>query len=424
MPTVPRSSLASELTPTNADRVAQKPAELSSSLARRLRQVIDDAGRFVPFYAEVWRRAGVDREILRLPEDLPRLPIVNRHDLHDFGVEDRLDGRYRDGRRLTIESTSGSTGRPFDMYLDAGTLRRRRFRFLRALLLSGYRPGRRLMLISSQPTAAIEWRRSWMRWFGWNHADVSLSGASLLAEYLAIRPHILYGPLSSLLVLGQDLAAQRQRTHRLDEIISTAEQVTSTQRRLLRRYFGIDVTDFYGMTELGLMAWRRPGDSAYRMVQKGFVFEFLPAESDAGLERLIVTDLNGGAMPWIRFDTGDLVRRDHDRRGTPVLEFIGRAIDCLELPGNRKLSPYRLVSTLEELSGIERFEVIQREDGSVDVNVWSPLADVAPLLRQAESAVRQVCEGLLPVRVHHRADPLSGSAGKLRPIQSYARSPQ
>jgi hypothetical protein len=88
------------------------------------------------------------------------------------------------------------------------------------------------------------------------------------------------------------------------------------------------------------------------------------------------------------------------------------------------LSPYRIISALEEVSGIERFEVIQREDLSVDVNVWSPLADVAALLKQAEAAVREVSDGLLPVRAHPRTDPLSASAVKLRPIQSQAQAPK
>ncbi len=277
------------------------------------------------------------------------------------------------------------------------------------------------MLISSQPTAAIKGRQSWMRRFGWNYADVSASGAALLGEYLATRPHVLYGPLSSLLVLGQDLAAHRRITHCPDVMISTAEQLTPMQRRVLRQLFGgSDVTDFYGMTELGLAAWRRPGDAAFRLASSSFLFEFLPADSGAPLERLIVTDLSGGAMPWIRFDTGDLVRRDHDRTGARVCEFTGRAVDCVLLPGNRKLSPYRLVSALEELAGIARFELTQREDWSLDVNVWSSLADVKPLLALVATTVRKICEEQLPIRVHHRTDPLNFAADKLRPIRSYA----
>lgn len=424
MPSAPHSLLNSASTATNSDPSAQRLVENPALRSRKLQRAVDDAWRFVPFYREVWRRAGVDPQTLRLPENFHDLPVIGKPDLQQFGIKERIDERYRDGRRLSVESSSGSTGQPFDMYLDAGSQRRRRWRFLRALLASGYRPGRRLMLISSQPKAVIERRPSWLHRIGWDYADVSSSGAALLRAYLASRPHILYGPLSSLLVLGQDLAADDKFTHRPDVVISTAEQVTSLQRQSLLRFFGTDVTDFYGMTELGLVAWRRPADSSYRLEAGGFLFEFLPAEGGAPLERLVVTDLNGGAMPWIRFDTGDLVRRDTCRSGTPVLEFCGRAVDCLLLPGNRKLSPYRLISALEGVPEIERFEVIQREDWSVDVNVWSQLVDVLPLLKQAESSVREVCDGLLRVRAHHRTDPLSASAGKLRPIQSYAQAPR
>jgi hypothetical protein len=105
-----------------------------------------------------------------------------------------------------------------------------------------------------------------------------------------------------------------------------------------------------------------------------------------------------------------------------LLEFSGREIDCLWLPGDRKLSPYRVSSALEEIPGLERFEVIQRADRSVDINVWSPLADVTPLLDQVTAAIRRVCDGQLPVRVHHRTAPLAVGAGKLRPVRSEAQA--
>jgi len=397
-------------------------ADSSLVLRRKLRRVVDAAWQFVPFYGEAWRRAGVDPTTLRLPEDLQRLPIVGKQEFLRFDLDDRIDQRYRSGR-LAVESSSGSTGQRFDMYLDAGSLRRRRLRFLRALLSSGYRPGQHLMLISSQPLVAIEQRQSWMQRLGWNYADLSLSEAALLEKYLATRPQVLYGPLSSLLILGQDIAKHRQAIQPPDVLISTGEQLTTTHRRLLLQWFGTEATDFYGMTELGLVAWRRPGDDNYRLADNAFSFEFLPDESGEDLERLIVTDLKSGAMPWIRFDTGDMVRRDPTRPGKPVLEFVGRTVDCLLLPGSRKLSPYRLITALEDIPGIERFEIVQHEDWSVDVYVWSQLIEVAPLLLQVDAAVRDVCESQLAVRSYHRTDTFSASARKLRPVQSFARSP-
>jgi phenylacetate-CoA ligase len=416
------SSFANGLSPASPGRVAEGSAGNAAALARKLRRLIDESAQFVPFYRELWRDAGVDPKGLRLPEDLQSLPVVSREDLRRVVLEDRLDARYRHGRRLAIESTSGSTGQPFDMHLNAGSLRRRRLRFLRALHACGYRPWHRLMLISSQSTATIKGRRSWMNRLGWNFSDVAEDSASLLRDYGVARPHVLYGPLSSLLVLGQDLAASPQISHRPAVLISTAEQLTASHRRLLRHYFGVDASDFYGMTELGLVAWCRPRDFAYRPAAGSFLFEFLPAESGEDLERLVITDLSGGAMPWIRFDTGDLVCRDHARAGAPLLEFSGREIDCLWLPGDRKLSPYRVSSALEEIPGLERFEVIQRADRSVDINVWSPLADVTPLLDQVTAAIRRVCDGQLPVRVHHRTAPLAVGAGKLRPVRSEAQA--
>ena len=173
------------------------------------------------------------------------------------------------------------------------------------------------------------------------------------------------------------------------------------------------------MSELGLLAWRAATQDAY-CVSRDFFLEFLPDADVDGLERLVVTNLRGGAQPVVRLDTGDLVRRDHARPGRPITAFLGRRIDALVLVNGARLSPYRLITALEALAGVVEYGVTQQADRSVDVRIRCTREIDAPVVAAAaRGAVTDLCPGLT-VRVHCRAAPLPRLEGKLRPIRSHA----
>ncbi|HUO66540.1 MAG TPA: hypothetical protein VMV37_03340, partial [Gammaproteobacteria bacterium] len=282
-----------------------------------LQRLVNDAARHVPFYRSHWASAGIDVERLSLPRDFASLPVVRKNDLLAAGAQARLDDRRRRDD-LVVDSTSGSSGQPFEVLLDRSAVRRRRLRFLRALVGAGYRPGERLMLVASRHATPIG-----ARLLGWRYASLKQGEDALAAEYVRTRPGVLYGPLSSLLALADTLTTAHRGHPRPRLVVTTAEESTAAQRRILERAFGSRIADFYGMTELGLVAWREGCEKPYRVPATNLLLEYLPCAADDALERLVVTDLSGGAMPLIRYDTGDLVRRDRERPGAPIVRIAG-----------------------------------------------------------------------------------------------------
>ena len=383
------------------------------TLRRAMRGLVEEAGRRVPFYRAHW--AGTDLRALEFPRDWTRLPLVRKHDLLAAGVEARLDERC-ERESLVSETTSGSSGQPFEMLLSRSSVRRRRMRFLRALLAAGYRPGERLMLVAarhSTPPVA--------RLLGWTYAGLEQGEAALAAEYRRVRPRVLYGPLSTLLALADRLAGDPQGWHRPRLVVTTAEELTPAARRALERTYGERIADFYGMTELGLVAWRAAAGGPYRAPSRQLYMEFLPCAEDAALERLVISDLAGGAMPLIRYETGDLVHRDRSLPGTSIVRFVGREVDCLRLPGGLRLSPYRVTTSIEVIEGVEQYQVVQNADLSLEIVVRSSATRAEPVLESVRRAVNHVCDGALPLKVKLASEPIEPLAGKLRPVRSLAR---
>lgn len=273
--------------------------------AIQLRRMIMDAAEHVPFYRRHWKQAGVDLTRIHSSVPLEFLPVVTRADLLNCPPEDRLDQRYR-----------GVT-------VDKGTLHRQRARFWHALRDVGYVPGQRVMIISDEslPTGASLLR--------WTRVDTSLDDEAMLTTYSRVRPSVLYGPLSLLSRLAARLAASSEPVWQPRVLVSTAEQLTDAKRVLLESTFGAKVADFYFTPEQGLIAYSRPGLPGYRSIDDEFVIESLHATPGKGPGRLIVTDLVSGAMPLIRFDTGDFVTRDFAARGitfapAPIASFSQR----------------------------------------------------------------------------------------------------
>jgi len=174
------------------------------------------------------------------------------------------------------------------------------------------------------------------------------------------------------------------------------------------------------LAEFGLVAYRTPGSRAYVPARSSLVLEYLAVPHDRAVEQLVISDLAERTSALLRYDTGDFVRRDTTRVDRPVVEFAGRAFDCILLPNGERISPYRIDVALEDLPDLKAFEVVQQEDLSIDVTI-----DVAP--REAERLRCSVAAQLKPVLGH--AMPFRIAAGavrrppggtKFRPIRSLA----
>ncbi|MGB2982720.1 MAG: hypothetical protein WBC63_02530, partial [Candidatus Bipolaricaulia bacterium] len=92
------------------DRLARfKLRKRSQDVDASLRYIVRRASAEVPFYADLYARAGVNWRDITCVDDLPQLPIVRRSELLESGHEGHLR-RGLDPRILRQRSTTGTTG--------------------------------------------------------------------------------------------------------------------------------------------------------------------------------------------------------------------------------------------------------------------------------------------------------------------------
>lgn len=372
----------------------------------RLRPAMEDAARNVAIYRNLWSASGLD-------VGLQGAPLLDKPALRAARVEDRLRAGRR-GRKLTAELSSGSSGEPLTTLSDRAAMRARRFAFLRALLHCGYRPWQKLLLLTSRRRPrALPFAR-------WHYASIGGDTAGIARVAAEVAPQVLYGPLTTLELLAEHVREHLPRLPSLRFVVSTAEQLTAERQRTLERAFGVPVADFYGMTEFGLVAFRPPGAQAYLPARSTLVLEYLSLAHDRAVEQLVLSDLAERTCPLIRYDTGDLVRRDRMDPDRPLVEFAGRAFDCILMPNGERVSPYRIDLALERLPGLNAFEVVQQPDLSIDVTIDVAAGRADSLRDVIAGKLSAIFGDAMPFRIAAGAIRREPRGGKFRPIRSLA----
>lgn len=380
----------------------------------RLRRIVAHAFATVPFYRQLWRAHGVRPERLQGLDDLRHFPVVTKAQLQAAGEEARLSRACaRDS--LIEKRTSGSTGRPMTLFRDPAFEQRQKLRFLRALLGGGLRPWHRLLLVAG----TLDEARSGLP--GWRYISSEAPPELVLATFEAHRPHFLYGFLTPLRQMAQ-LARERHDGRQLKGIFTTAETLDAGSRALLEDTFGADVLDIYGCTEAGPLAWECRAHEGYHVADEGAVVECLGGGgSEAG--RVVVTSLELRAMPLIRYEVGDLAIRAAPGRcacgkdGPRLLRIEGRLADCVRLPDGRLLSPYHLTLALEQVGGLDRYQIVQQGIGRFLVRAQGPGRGEPGIEAAVAAALRRHVGGEARVELCWEDDLEPPPGRKFRPVE-------
>jgi phenylacetate-CoA ligase len=396
----------------------------------RVRGLVDHAWRNVAFYRRRFEAAGIRPEEIGGGADLARLPILTKAELRACRDGEML-ARGVDEASCTEEISSGTTGEPVRFVRTRGeeyTLFAHR---LRAQVLSGLRPWDVRMKIGSKPVRTLPHRLGLFR------CDAVSDGqphTQILAELAKKRFDVLSAMPNILDILLPLMGESNLRGRKLRRVFCGAELLSPATRRRIEEALGCRVVDFYGATEVNLVAWECVRCGLYHTCDDAVYAEVIPEDgrqAGAGEEgRLVLTALHSFAMPLIRYEIGDVVRRPAAPRGCRIGfgvidKIVGRVADHLPLPDGQWLGPGRLIEVAQSMEGVRRFRILQTSPVSLEVEVEREEGFCA----EQAGRLRAGLEKLLPagVRVEIReVDEMPLTAGgKLRIVEAWrgAREP-
>ena len=397
----------------------------------RLRDVVRNAARDVPFWAERLAAAGFDPRAPFTFDDFARLPVLERAEVRDAGAA--LRSRSVPDHLVWKDATGGSTGTPTEIWKgprERGWIESSSEHFMTRI---GLPPGSRLAYLWGHhldPSARDSMRdrtRDWLanvRWF-----DCKRLSDEVLLDYHEqlgrFGPHGMVAYASALAQLAETtLRHGREPRYPTRAFVTGAEKLFDHQREAVDLAFGVPVHERYGGRDVGGLAFQLdPRRSLDFTVDWANVL--VEPEDEEGSSAILVTKLNADAMPMIRYRVGDVARfTDEARPGNPSLvlhEVIGRDMDRIWTTEGRWLHPVAVPHLMKDFP-VRDFQIHQSADYSVRVR----LVGAPGFSDDTGAAILDTLRANLPgleITLVMEDEIPRGKANKWRPVSSDAAAP-
>lgn len=337
-----------------------------------------NAAKEVPFYRDHLADAGIRASDIRTAGDLRRIPPVTKAMLR-ANYPDRTSRRT--GRRAYETSTSGSTGQNFRVMEDHRTAGRYRAAFLMALEWAGWRFGQKHLQSGMAHHRSAEKRLKdlLLRCYYFSAYDLSDTALDRVLDVLDRgRIRHLWGYPASLDCLAR--RAKLQGFNRpLRSIVTWGDQLHPAQREAIQEAFKRRVFDTYGCGEGIQVAAQCGSGQTYHIHSLDVVVDFVDEAgnpvSAGNPGNLLLTRLDAGPMPLIRYQVGDVATASGSEtcscgRMWEILDSIqGRSADIILTPTGNRLIVHFFTGILEHFSEIEAFQVLQERRDSIILRI-------------------------------------------------------
>lgn len=347
---------------------------------KRLRKIIKYAYDYVPYYHKKFRKLGIKPLDIKTKKDLNRLPIISKDEIRE-NLKEMISKKFN-VNDLKMLSTSGSTGEPLILYITGAESEFRKAKHLRANISCGQKLRDRWVVITAPHHfgEATKLQRI-LGFYAPTPVSVFNDVSTQILTLERMKPDILDGYSSSLLILAKELKKGEIGTIRPRFIIGGAELIDDYSRHFVEKVLGAPFYDQYSSVELERMAWQCPVHQEYHMDVDAIINQFVDKNGDevSTGERgeIICTSLFNYAMPFIRYAIGDVGIPSDGLctcgRTLPLMKVVeGRRDSLLLLPDGRILTPRTFTIAMNMFKFyryIDQFRVIQKKPDLFEFNL-------------------------------------------------------
>lgn len=389
---------------------ALPPAEIRAHQQSKLAELLRHAAGAIPYYRDRLPRPGLI-DAANAFDTLRALPVLDRATIQREGaalVDPAATGHAAD-------ATGGSTGTPMAFRVDRATQIARESSLMWADALAGWRYGERIAMLWGSDRdvrgAAARWKSNarWLvenrRWFNaFDMGPERMDGFHAAME--AFAPHLIVAYSGSAFVFARHL---RQRglkpSYPLRGLVCSAEVLAPEMRREIEDVFGRPCFDRYGNREFGAIAAEDAGHDGLLLNHADCIVE------NGAAGQVLVTYLHNRAMPFLRYDTGDLALVRADGRLGPVQ---GRRSDTIRTAAGRLIHGEFFTHLLYGCPGVAQFQFVQETLHDYRLVVVARPEDVAAHeVRWREEILRQVgADSRVTVAPAERIPPLASGKHK------------
>lgn len=344
--------------------------ELDSIQKIKIKKLMSVASKNVKYWKQILPSLGED-EFTGVMELLQKLPILTKQIIRENNqlMFSEVINKY------ISASTSGTTGHPLNIRRDlkcnaitkAATWRARRcwkiepydkevylISFGKGSFLGRLRMrmGRKI-LEDAFPSSKIEKNK-------------------IVKRIFKYKPKAIEGFPSGLVDLATGNGVKFEIN--IPVVITTGEMLYKDQRLLLENFFSGKVYSYYGSNEIGSIAYECEYQRLH-VCEEHVIVEIVDEEGRHVVDkpgRVLVTDLDNMAMPFIRYDIGDVATLSESscpcgRKSKIITELLGRTQDYLSGIEGRRLPATQLAGSLKGLKAVGNIQFIQRSESTINL---------------------------------------------------------
>jgi len=160
-------------------------------------------------------------------------------------------------------------------------------------------------------------------------------------------------------------------------VFTTAEMLYPHMREMIEDVFNCKVYDGYGLNDGGISAYECPEHSGLHIDTERSVMEVVNQDGhqmNDGEGQILATSLHNYAMPFIRYDTGDLGHIISENcncgRGYRLLKRVtGRQLEMLMTPEGKYIHGFFFNHILKEINGVKEFQVLQKTLNKIVIKI-------------------------------------------------------
>lgn len=349
---------------------------------KQLRKLVNFVYKNVPYYTNLFNQISVRPSSIATIKDLEKLPILTKqiikHNWEEF-IPINIDKlKYK------IGSTGGSTGEPLKYRMSIEDYEKGVTLLYRGWGYAGYKLGDKVAVIAGSsliPDAKSNLKKKIQNLFlncrDYSSFDMSEENLSKYFHDISNwKPNFIRGYASAIYLFAKFIRENNLKLEfRPEAIFTTAEKLFDKKRELIERIFNVKVFDNYGLNDGGISAYECEKHNGMHIDTERAVLEVVDDNGRQVINqkgKILATNLYNYALPFIRYDTGDLGVISDSKctcdRKTPLLkEIAGRVTDFLKL--NNIIIESPVLTVLMGKFDIEQYQIIQDSPTSMIIKI-------------------------------------------------------
>ena len=315
---------------------------------KRLKQTVRQAYKNIPFYKEYFSKLNIKPNDIASLKDIRKLPFTTREDLREnypFGML-----AVSKEQVVRLHTSSGTTGKPKAIFFSKKDVDRAAELIARCLIMTGIKKDDVLqnMMTYGLFTGAL------VMHYGAEKVGVLVIPAgpgntkrqiALMQDFKTTTLHLTpsYALYLASVMGNEGLVPKRDLS--LRRAYMGSEPYSEETRNKIEKFFGIDVYNSYGLSEMNGpgVAFECAEKNGMHLWEDNFIMEIIDPDTGEKVPEgekgeLVLTTLCREAMPILRYRTRDIVMiipgkckcgRTHRR----ISRIIGRSDDMIIIRG-------------------------------------------------------------------------------------------